>query len=139
MRAATGLGRCASGVSQRCTIPPARERRVRILHKQGELERSQRLLADIAAQPLSSTEHIFSQRFGRRGQGFQPPLTTWPIEETPEDVERYVLEALTAQGGWGVHSENTLVKTLTGLMYWEAVFYQNPVPLPTLFKWALMT
>ena len=109
-------------VFRNATIPPARERQVRILHKQGELERSQRLLADIAAQPLSATEHIFSQRFGRRGQGFQPPLTTWPIEETPEDVERYVLEALTGQGGWGVHSENTLVKTLTGLMYWEAVF-----------------
>lgn len=107
-------------------IPPARERQVRILVKQGALERSQRLLADIAAQPLSATELIFSQRFGRRGQGFQPQVTTWPIEDTPENVEQYVLETLTAQGGWGVHSENALVKTLAGLMYWDAVFAPEP-------------
>lgn len=108
------------------SIPPARERRVRILHKQGEHERSRALLADIAAQPLSATEHIFSQRFGRRGQGFQPPMTTWSIENTPENVEHYVLQTLTAQGGWGVHSENAMVKTLTGLMYWDAVFAPEP-------------
>ena len=107
-------------------IPPARERQVRILHKQGALERSQRLLADIAAKPLSATEHIFSQRFGRRGQGFAPPVTVWPIEDTPVAVEQHVLEALTAQGGWGVHSENALVKTLTGLLYWDAVFAPEP-------------
>ena len=113
-------------VFRNAEIPPARERQVRILHKQGELERSQRLLAEIAAQPLSATEQIFTQRFGRRGQGFQPPVTTWSIEDTPDDVEHYVLETLTAQGGWGVHSENALVKTLTGLMYWDAVFAPEP-------------
>ena len=107
-------------------IPPARERRVRILRKQGEHEGSQALLADIAAQPQSATELIFSQRFGRRGQGYQPPVTIWPVENTPEHVEHYVLERLTAQGGWGVHSENAMVKTLTGLMYWDAVFAPEP-------------
>jgi hypothetical protein len=31
-----------------------------------------------------------------------------------------------AEGGWGVHSENSLLKTLTGLIYWEAIFSPQP-------------
>ena len=53
-------------------------------------------------------------------------MTTWSIENTPENVEHYVLQTLTAQGGWGVHSENAMVKTLTGLMQWDAVFAPEP-------------
>ena len=109
-------------------IPPARERRVRIHHKLEQREQAQALLQHIGEQPLSATEQIFSQRFGRRGQA-APPTTIWHIEETPEYVEGHVLEALIEEGGWGIHCENALVKTLTGLIYWQAVF----APLPGAF------
>ncbi|NCF45555.1 MAG: hypothetical protein GWP70_12165 [Proteobacteria bacterium] len=109
-------------------IPPARERRVRIHHKLGQRQQAQALLLQMGEQPLSATEQIFSQRFGRRGQA-APPTTTWLIEETPKYVEGYVLESLIEEGGWGMHCENTLVKTLTGLIYWQAIF----TPLPGAF------
>ena len=107
-------------------IPPSRERRVRIHHKQHEYAVSQELLKQIAKEPLSATELIFSQRFGQRGKGFQPPTTTWAIDHVPASVEKHVLKNLIQDGGWGVHSENALSKTLTGLIYWEAVF--APIP-----------
>jgi hypothetical protein len=109
-------------------IPPARERRVRIHHKLEQREQAQALLQHIGEQPLSATEKIFSQRFGRRGQT-APPTTLWHIEETPEYVEGHVLETLIEEGGWGIHCENALVKTLTGLIYWQAIF----APLPGAF------
>ncbi len=111
---------------QRAEIPPARERRVRIYHRQGDFVASQSLLREITTEPLSSTELIFSQRFGHRGKGFQPPTTTWQIEQVPVSVEQYVLEALLVKGGWGIHCENALIKMLTGLLYWDAIF--APIP-----------
>lgn len=111
---------------QQVTIPPARERRVRIHVKAGQAEQSQQLLAEIRRAPLSATESIFAQRFGRRGQGFQPSTSQWTISQTPADVEGFVLETLVESGGWGVHCENALVKSLTGLIYWHAIFAPEP-------------
>lgn len=108
-------------------IPPARERRVRILHKLDRQTESETLREAIIAQPMSATESIFAQRFNRRGQGAQPKTSQWQIQETPERVEHFVLEQLLeVQGGWGIHSENALIKSLTGLIYWQAIF--APVP-----------
>ena len=107
-------------------LPPSRERRVRILHKLGRREESEALREQMAAAPLSATESVFAQRFNRRGQGFIPQTTVWNLNEPQASVERYVLETLVAEGGWGVHSENSLLKTLTGLIYWEAIFSPQP-------------
>ena len=107
-------------------LPPSRERRVRILHKLRRREESEALREQMAAYPLSATESVFAQRFNRRGQGFIPQITVWDLKEPQASVERYVLETLVLQGGWGVHSENSLIKTLTGLIYWEAVFSPQP-------------
>ena len=121
----------ALSVYRQAEIAPARERRVRILDKRGDNEAAQQLLAQIAQAPLSATEQIFGERFGQRGAGYQPPTTVWSIDhdcnyETPT-VENFVLHTLLQeQGGWGIHSENALLKTFTGLIYWGAIF--APVP-----------
>jgi len=107
-------------------LPPARERRVRILHKLGRREESETLRDQMALRPLSAAENIFAQRFNRRGQGYNPDTTTWELDQPQTSVEHYVLENLVKQGGWGIHSENALVKTLTGLVYWEAIFSPQP-------------
>ena len=106
--------------------PPARERRVRILTKANNIHEANRLLAEIEQSPRSATERLFAERFGKRGGGYQPPTTTIEIDETPESVEDYVLLELIQDGGWGVHSENLMLKTLTGLIYWPICF--APIP-----------
>ncbi len=112
-------------------IPPARERRVRIHAKLGNSESCEHLLKQINQSPLSATEKIFSERFGQRRKGYQPPTTIWSVESDCDfddtSVENFVLEALLEQhGGWGIHSENAVLKTLTGLVYWDAIFSAVP-------------
>jgi hypothetical protein len=121
----------ALSVYRQAEIPPARERRVRIHDKRGENEAAQQLLMQIAQAPLSATEQIFSERFGQRGAGYQPPTTVWSIEQgcdfETSTVENFVLNTLLEEhGGWGFHGENALLKSLTGLIYWQAIF--APVP-----------
>jgi len=112
---------------------PARERIVRILHRQGEHTQAQSCLDDIRAAPLSDEEAQFAQRFGKRGGGYQPPSTQVFIKAARADVEQQALELLmqpAEEGGcaglhkplWGAHVENALVRTLTGLIYWDALF-----------------
>ena len=103
-------------------IPPARERRARILTKEKKVEEANALLKEMQNAPISATERLFVERFGNRGGGYQPPTTIIEIEDTPESVEDFVLMELIQEGGWGVHSENLMLKTLTGLIYWPICF-----------------
>ena len=103
-------------------IPPARERRARILTKEKKVEEANALLKEMQNAPISATERLFVERFGNRGGGYQPPTTIIEIEDTPESVEDFVLMELIQKGGWGVHSENLMLKTLTGLIYWPICF-----------------
>ena len=103
-------------------IPPARERRARILTKEKKVEEANAILKEMQNAPISATERLFVERFGNRGGGYQPPTTIIEIEDTPESVEDFVLMELIQEGGWGVHSENLMLKTLTGLIYWPICF-----------------
>ena len=103
-------------------IPPARERRVRILTKQKKFQGAATLLKEMKSAPISAPERLFVERFGVRGGGYQPPTTIIEIQSTPESVEDFVLLELIKEGGWGVHSENLMLKTLTGLVYWSICF-----------------
>lgn len=116
----------ALAVYERAGIPPSRERRVRILHKLGRHEDSEALRAQMLEFPQSATESVFAQRFKRRGLGFSPDTICWDLTQPQDSVEQYVLQELVAQGGWGIHSENALLKTLTGLIYWQAIFSPQP-------------
>ena len=103
-------------------IPPARERQARILTKEKKVEEANALLKEMQNAPISATERLFVERFGNRGGGYQPPTTIIEVEDTPESVEDFVLMELIQEGGWGVHSENLMLKTLTGLIYWPICF-----------------
>ena len=53
---------------------PARERRVRILQWLEQPEAAETYVRRFSS-PLSAKEQVFAERFGRRGAGFQPPVT----------------------------------------------------------------
>lgn len=112
-----------------CQVVPARERQVRILTKQGKSGKAAVLLKEIIEAPSAASERVFAQRFGKRGAGYQPLTTIMNIHEVPDSVEDYVLLELIKDGGWGMHSENFMLKTLTGLIYWPICF----LPLPGAF------
>jgi hypothetical protein len=110
------------------TVPrhPARERSVRVLAKLDRADECESLLNEIRREPLSEEEAQFADRFGKRNAGYQPPTTVVDIDAPPVDVEAEALEMLIEEGGWGMHVESALVRTLTGLIYWDAMY--APIP-----------
>jgi len=113
-------------VYQRVGAHPARERIVRTLQRSGNSSDAQRWLLTICAAPYSEEEAQFAERFGKRKAGYQPPVTRIDIEQARTDIEQQALELLLESGEWGVHVENSLVRSLTGLMYWRAIFADVP-------------
>ena len=106
---------------------PARERMVRILTKLGEQERADMYKRDIAADPWSPQETQFLKRFGKRNGGYRPPTDVYEIDALEDSVEAQALNMLLDKGAlWGAHVENSLVRTLTGLIYWHCIF--APIP-----------
>jgi hypothetical protein len=103
---------------------PARERAVRILHKQGRTVEAHAGIQAIKREPVCEEEYQFAQRFGRRNAGYQPEQWIAPIPRADSMIEQQAIELLRAQGEilWGAHVENHLVRTLTGLLYWKAIF-----------------
>lgn len=119
---------------QRSRAHPARERRVRMLKKDGEETASGELLAAIRARPYSAEEALFATRFGVRGGTKKSPQswqeTTWltPHAQLP-NVEERTAARLMANGGQAWHSENRLLPTLLGLAFWDILF----APVPGMF------
>lgn len=111
---------------------PARERMVRLLQRQGDTAEVEQCLAEIRANPLSEEELQFTQRFGKRGGGYQPPQTERHVAAARPDVEQQALELILGESvsscyePWGAHVENSLFRTLTGLIYWRAIFADVP-------------
>ncbi len=105
---------------------PARERIVRLLHKQGDTSSAELWLTQIRTAPFSEEETQFALRFGKRQAGYQPPVTQIDIPAARPDIEQQALELILQPGQWGVHVENTLVRTFTGLIYWQAIFADVP-------------
>ncbi len=105
--------------------PPARERMVRILHRLGDDQGAKSLLTHIAALPLTATERLFADGFGRRRPRLQEDLLV--IEGPPQsNVECTALARLISTGGVGRHLENQLPLGMLGLAFWDDVF--APVP-----------
>ena len=109
---------------------PARERHVRLLHKSGREEEASALLEQIKRTPLSEEEAQFAERFGQRNKGFQPETFEVKVEaiDSETNIETQALECLATMRGLvlGAHVENTLVRTLTGLIYWPVIFLDIP-------------
>ena len=104
------------------TVHPARERIVRVLHRHGHEQAAQQWLQNIKQQPFSEEEAQFAERFGKRQAGFQPPVTQIDITVAEANIEGQALSLVLQPGEWGAHVENSLVRTLTGLVYWDAIF-----------------
>jgi len=116
----------AVNVYRRVSAHPARERIVRTLHRNGEVSDAKHWLQAIYASPFSEEEAQFAERFGKRKAGYQPPVTHLDIGHARADIEQQALELLLEPGEWGAHVENSLVRSLTGLVYWQAIFADVP-------------
>ena len=109
---------------------PARERRVRILTRLARDTEAELVVNQIKAQPYSQEESQFMERFGKRGGGFQPETMLIEVEELDGglSIEQFALKTLKEnrliEAGW--HVENSLFRSLTGLLYWDAIFAGVP-------------
>ena len=101
---------------------PARERIVRLFHKQGDSANANRWLEEIRRQPMCEQEQQFAERFGKRKAGFQPKTTIIDIPLAEKNVEQQALSLILQPMQWGLHSENSLIRTLTGLLYWSVIY-----------------
>jgi hypothetical protein len=115
-------------------LPPARERRARILDKTGRTKASLRLAEEILSQPVDEVEEEFAVRFSvnlRKKLGL--PFEIIEREQFPTDqlnlkripgrhIESIVLDHLLNMGKLGFHSENGIWTALFGLVFWDIVF-----------------
>lgn len=122
---------------RRSTLAPARERRMRILHRLGDGIGVDALRGEIQGEPQDLLEADFARRFGRRTCRPSVPVSevalTNELAATP--VEEHALQLLTTAGGTGWHLENNLPMALFALAYWEWLF----APLPGAFVNAFQT
>lgn len=116
---------------RRSTLAPARERRMRILHRLGDRHGVESLRGEILAAPQTALERDFAERFKRSSR--RPPL---PVEERPwlpeavngdrvgaaTSPERHALDLIAAEGGVGWHLENDLPMAVFALAYWDWIF-----------------
>lgn len=114
------------------TLPPARERRMRILHRLGDARGVEQLRAEILQAPETALEFDFAQRFTRAWR--RPPLPLvehpWRSDEAAPQatrparglVEARALALLTERGGCGWHLENNLPMAVFALAYWQWIF-----------------
>lgn len=106
---------------------PARERRVRLLHRLGDQEGAAALLERMRGAPRAAEEEDFALRFGARrlGHRVRQPVPKQSVVAldggTPERIEDHAASLLAAAGGEAWHLENHLPMTLAGLAYWDVV------------------
>lgn len=125
-----------SSISRACEIyqhvkrHPARERTVRLLARQGDKAAADRLLETARKQPYSEEEAQFCERFGQRNKGFQPETFEVVIDaiNPNERIEQQALEylAATSSMSFGIHAENTFIRSMTGIIYWSVLFADLP-------------
>ena len=129
-----------------CRLPPARERRVRLLAAAGQLRRAAEQAAAMAEAPWDVGEERFAGRFLRRLARDHNLAAAWVLthpapEPVPQvtlrlprhpsgSVEQAVLAAAAADGWQGWFTENALWRGLFGLAFWEILF----APLPGAFQ-----
>ena len=130
-----------------CSLPPCRERIVRIRDKQGKHREALAICHAILADPLEESEQQFAAAFAARisrrhdldlalaaveALDDAPPAPVLDLELAPADsVELAVAEYFHApgKGEFCYYLENSLFNGVLGLLIWEAVF----APLPGAF------
>ncbi len=116
-------------------MPPARERRVRILDKQGHLEPATQLAIEMLESYQNATERIFAKDFLSRpkvrinrsmtARLSDAPLVTLQARQHEDRVERLAIQHFVQQGFEGLHAENFIWRNLFGLIFWEELFDQS--------------
>lgn len=105
------------------TLAPARERRMRILHRLGDAAGVERLRHAVLAEPETTLEAHFAARFARPRCRNEVPVTDVQLETVPETrIEQHALDLLTGASGAGWHLENNLPMAIFGLAYWSWIF-----------------
>ncbi|MBV1879378.1 MAG: VRR-NUC domain-containing protein [Pseudomonadales bacterium] len=133
---------------EQSTLPPARERRARLLAKCGDVQSSLALCAEIVALPATEAELAFAIQFGNRLIARHKCVVSWlPVvlaENFQHDeislhkvndvnVEILVCEWFKQQGSDAYYVENGLIPSLFGLYFWDIIFipikgvFFNPV------------
>ncbi|MDF9795914.1 hypothetical protein OKW21_001177 [Catalinimonas alkaloidigena] len=122
-------------VYQYTDLPPARERRVRLLHKLGRLDEALAQCQKIQKQPANADELFFAEDFCNRIQKKKRTRKATDYlknshcislsEEHKNYVEQGVLEYLQEHGQMGVHTENYLWRGFFGLLLWDIIFDQD--------------
>jgi len=106
----------------RSSLAPARERRMRILHRLGDGAAVEEIRTAVHEAPWSTLEADFATRFARRFQRRPAPVEDRPLTPTATPIEAHALAELTADGGVGWHLENHLPMALFALAYWSWLF-----------------
>ncbi len=106
----------------RSSMAPARERRMRILKRLGDLDAVERLRRSMREGPICPQEADFATRFGTRRHRAWPEETI--ILDVPDigRVEAAAAAILIADEGRAWHLENALPMGLFGLAYWDWIF-----------------
>ena len=106
----------------RSGLAPARERRMRVLHRLGDSAGVEDLRNAILESPWSTLEADFAARFRTRFRRRPAPVVDLALATPVERIEAYALDQLTADGGVGWHLENNLPMGLFALAYWSWLF-----------------
>jgi len=120
---------------QRSFSAPSRERQARLLEKLGRIEDSLDLCEVIVASPENEEELEFGHHFGARHakkhrsdrEAFIKPIRDMPVEaiQVPrvnERVELSALEHYQALGHDAYYVENSLMRSLFGLCFWDIIY-----------------
>ena len=121
----------------RTLVAPSRERRARLLHKQGQTEDAIGWCRDILARPEDEAEYEFAAGFARRILAKDNPVRdSFPDlrllkfesrEIVVQPSEEYRVEELArqwfeGQGNSAWYVENSLFSGLFGLAFWDIIF-----------------
>ena len=106
----------------RSTLVPARERRMRILHRLEDARGVEDVRSAILAQPQTTLEADFARRFARPFRRARAPVVELPLDRAPASIETHALGRLAVEGGTGWHLENDLPMAIFGLAYWQWIF-----------------
>lgn len=106
----------------RSTLVPARERRMRILHRLGDGDGVEQLRAAVLESPWAALEADFAMRFARPFRRRAAPVEDLVLTGSAAGIEAHALAHLTTDGGIGWHLENDLPMAVFALAYWSWLF-----------------
>ena len=110
----------------RSTLVPARERRMRILHRLGDGSGVEKLRAEVLESPWAALEADFATRFARSFRRRAAPVKDLVLTGSAAEIEAQALAHLVADGGIGWHLENHLPMGVFALAYWSWLFAPRP-------------